>query len=189
VRILLHTCCGPCTIYPLKYLREHDFEVTGYFYNPNIHPYTEWRKRRDTLAEYARDNDLPVIFDESYELEEFLRQAAYREGSRCRVCYHTRLKRAATVAGRGKFDYFTTTLLVSPFQKHELIREIGEEAARESGVPFYYADYRPGYKEATAISKDLGMYRQQYCGCIYSEKERYCRQGKKDADASRKEDN
>lgn len=187
MRILLHTCCGPCTIYPLKFLRDNDFEVTGYFYNPNIHPYTEWRQRKETLAEFARNNALPVVFDESYELEEFLRLVAYREGSRCQVCYHTRLKRAASVARKGKFDFFTTTLLVSPFQKHELIREIGEEVARESGVPFYYADFRPGFKEATALSRELGMYRQQYCGCIYSEKERYCRRSEKENNRRGKE--
>ncbi len=173
MRILLHTCCGPCTIFPLKYLRASDFEVTGYFYNPNIHPYTEWRKRRDALAEFARAHELPVIYDESYELEEFLRQIAYREGSRCRVCYHLRLKRAASVARKGKYDYFSTTLLVSPFQKHDLIREIGEAVAGECDIPFFYSDFRPGFKEATILSKELGMYRQQYCGCIYSEKERF----------------
>lgn len=174
VRLLLHICCAPCAIYPVDYLREKEFDVYGYFFNPNIHPYTEWLKRKHTLAEYAREIDLKLIVDEDYRLEEFLRTVVYRENVRCRFCYLLRLRQAAGVAKRGGFAGFTTTLLVSPFQKHELIRETGEAVAEEYGIPFYYYDFRPGFKEATARSKEMGMYRQQYCGCIYSEKERYC---------------
>ncbi len=173
MRLLLHTCCGPCSIYPVDSLREEGIEVYGYFYNPNIHPYTEWKKRRDTLEQYAGEIGLNVIFDDDYPLEEFLQRMVYRESVRCKFCYSMRLKKAASVAKRGKFDAFTTTLLVSPFQKHDLIKEAGEAAGQEKGVPFYYRDFRPGFKEATVRSKELGMYRQQYCGCIYSEKERY----------------
>lgn len=176
MRILLHTCCGPCSIYPVDYLRKKGMDVYGYFYNPNIHPYTEWKKRRDTLEQYAKDIDLKVIFDEGYYLEDFLRKVVHREAIRCQFCYYMRLKQAAAVAKRGKFDAFSTTLLVSPFQKHALIKEIGEAVAQEKGIPFQYEDFRPGFKEATAKSKELGMYRQQYCGCIYSEKDRYFKQ-------------
>ncbi|ADG82047.1 hypothetical protein Tfer_0140 [Thermincola ferriacetica] len=175
MNILLHICCGPCSIYPVKKLREEQHRVRGYFYNPNIHPYTEWKKRLDTLKEYAEKIDLPLIVDENYELEDFLQQVVYREKNRCRICYYMRLLRAAKIAKKGKFDAFTTTLLVSPFQKHEMIKEIGEEVAEKTGIPFYYQDFRPGFKEATAASKEMQMYRQQYCGCIFSEKERYCR--------------
>jgi len=175
LRVLLHTCCGPCLIYPVKYLREKGIDIYGYFYNPNIHPYTEFEKRRETLENYAREINLKMIIDNEYPLEEFLQGVVYREAKRCRFCYSLRLERAARVAKKGGFDCFSTTLLVSPYQKHELIREIGETIAGKYGIPFYYTDFRPGYREATVLSRDLGMYRQQYCGCIYSEKERYYR--------------
>ncbi len=179
IRILLHNCCAPCSIYPVDYLREKGFMVQGYFFNPNIHPYTEFTKRLDVLKNYAAEVGLKMVFDESYCLEEFIQGVAHRESNRCQVCYALRLERAARVAKRGKFDCFSTTLLVSPFQKHNLVREIGQAAGDKNGVPFYYTDFRPGYKDAAARSRELGMYRQQYCGCIYSEKERYYRPPKK----------
>ncbi|MCL6479399.1 MAG: epoxyqueuosine reductase QueH [Peptococcaceae bacterium] len=174
MKLLLHTCCGPCSIYPVEVLRK-DMEVTGYFFNPNIHPYTEWKARKETLAGYAGAIGLPVIFDHRYLLEEFIRGVVHRETERCAFCYAMRLKRTAAVAGEKNFDAFSTTLLVSPYQKHDLIREIGEAVAAETGIQFIYRDFRPGYKEATARSRELGMYRQKYCGCIYSEKDRYYR--------------
>lgn len=180
MRILLHTCCGPCSIYPVDFLREKGMEVQGYFFNPNIHPYTEFVRRRETLEKYAAEINLKMIFDTDYRLEEFLQGVAHREPQRCLICYAMRLDQAARVAKRGGFDWFSTTLLVSPYQKHELIREIGRSSAEKHGVPFYYEDFRPGYKAATDLSKKMGMYRQQYCGCIYSEKERYYRPGKRE---------
>ena len=183
MKILLHTCCGPCSIYPVDCLRGEGMEVTGYFYNPNIHPYTEFMKRKETLEKYAAEIGMEMIFDTGYYLEEFIRAAVYRETQRCRFCYVMRLEQAAQeAAGRG-YDCFSTTLLVSPYQKHELIREIGQAAAEKHSITFHYADFRSGYREATARSRRMGMYRQQYCGCIYSEKERYCQPDKKDVKA------
>ena len=173
MKILLHACCGPCSIYPVKVLRKEGHDLRGYFYNPNIHPYTEFDRRLETFRRYAGKIDLPVTVEDDYELEEFLRQVTYREGDRCRFCYGLRLKRAAQVAKRGKFDAFATTLLVSPWQKHELIKAIGAAIGQEAGIPFYYRDFRPGYQEAVKVSKEEKMYRQQYCGCIYSERDRY----------------
>ncbi|SHJ96885.1 epoxyqueuosine reductase QueH [Desulforamulus aeronauticus] len=178
-KILLHTCCGPCSIYPLNSLREKDFEVHGLFYNPNIHPYTEFKKRRDQLEDYARQQNWHVIFDDDYRLDEYLQEVVHRETRRCQMCYNMRLRRTAQMAKKGNFTAFSTTLLVSPFQNHQLIKEIGENLAEQYGVPFYYEDFRPGFKAATAKSKELEMYRQQYCGCIYSERDRYYRQTKK----------
>lgn len=175
MNILLHTCCGPCSIYPVKSLREEGHELRGYFYNPNIHPYTEFDKRLDTFRQYADKAELPVILEDDYDLDGFLRQVTYREADRCRFCYGLRLQRTARVAKKGRFDAFTTTLLVSPWQKHELIKDIGEAIGRETGIPFYYQDFRPGYRDAVKISKEEKMYRQQYCGCIYSERDRYYR--------------
>ena len=173
MRLLLHICCAPCSIFPLKYLAENGFNVQGYFYNPNIHPYQEWLRRKETLESYSNTTGTEIIFDDEYQMENFLRETVYRENNRCRFCYYLRLKQSAQEAIKRGFDGFTTTLLVSPFQKHDLIRETGEIISRELNCPFYYFDFRPGYKEATIISKQLKMYRQQYCGCIYSEKERF----------------
>lgn len=173
MKILLHVCCGPCSIYPLSVMQKEGHELRGYFFNPNIHPYTEFTKRLDTFRAYADKIGLPIIIDDEYQLEEYLRNVAFREGERCRICYSMRLHQAAQIARKGKFDSFTTTLLVSPFQKHELIKEIGTAIGAEVGVPFYYADFREGYKEGVIRSKEEEMYRQQYCGCIYSEKDRY----------------
>lgn len=172
--MLLHTCCGPCSIYPVDVLGK-EVELAGFFFNPNIHPYTEWKARRETLARYAESIGLKMIFDDRYLLEEFIRGVVDREGDRCAFCYDLRLRRTARAARENNYDAFSTTLLVSPYQKHGLIRETGETIAREEGVEFIYRDFRPGYREATARSRDLGMYRQKYCGCIFSEKERYYR--------------
>ncbi len=171
-RILMHMCCGPCSVFPLSQLKK-EWDVTGFFYNPNIHPYTEYQKRLETAEAFALSEEIRFIKIDEYDLESFLRNASFRESQRCIYCYASRLDRAASVARKGGYDAFTTSLLVSPFQKHELIRKLGEEAGVKHGIHFHYEDFRPGYKEGTALSKELGMYRQQYCGCIYSEKERY----------------
>jgi len=185
MKLLLHTCCAPCTIYPIRVLREQNMEVTGYFYGSNIHPYTECLKRRQALVDYAERVDLKLIVDEAYDLEEFIRNAAFRESERCRWCYYERLRTTAAAARRGDFDFFSTTLLYSKFQQHDLIRTIAEEVSANVGIPFYYQDFRTGWSEGITVSKELGMYRQAYCGCIYSEKERYFKKGKTRPHASR----
>jgi len=173
MKILLHICCGPCAIYPVDVLRKNGLEVMGFFYRHNIHPFTECMKREEALRQYADQVNLRVIYQQGYDLEGFLRNMVFRETRRCRICYHERMKAAAHIARRGKFDYFTSTLLYSKHQSHEMIREIGESVGKRMGVPFYYADFREGWKHGIEESKALGLYRQQYCGCIYSEKERY----------------
>jgi hypothetical protein len=176
MKILLHTCCAPCTIYPLRRLRDEGLTVMGYFYRHNIHPYTECLRRQETLEVFADREDLKLIVQEGYDLEGFVRNVVYREQDRCRHCYFDRLRSAARIARKGKFDAFTSTLLYSKYQKHEMIREIGAAIAQETGVPFYYQDFRPNWKAGIEASKRAGMYRQAYCGCIYSEKERFYRQ-------------
>ena len=173
MKILLHTCCAPCTIYPVKILRQEGFDIMGDFYRNNIHPYTECVRRQKTLEAYAADIQLKVIYQEGYDLEGFIRNVAYRESNRCFYCYHERLRSTALTAKRGKFDCFGTTLLYSKFQKHDDIKSIGEAVGKTVGIPFYYNDFRIGWKEGVETSKRMGMYRQQYCGCIYSEKERF----------------
>ena len=177
MKILMHTCCAPCAIYPLRILRDDGLTVMGYFYRHNIHPYTECLRRQETLEVFADRQQLKLIVQEGYDLEGFLRNVAYREKDRCRHCYFDRLHSTALVARKGKFDAFTSTLLYSKFQKHAMIREIGAAVAEETGVPFHYRDFRTGWKEGVSVSKREGMYRQAYCGCIYSEKERFFRNG------------
>lgn len=173
MKVLMHICCGPCSIYPVKMLRGDGMEVMGFFYRHNIHPYTECLKRQETLQNYADRIDLRMIYQDGYDLEGFIQNVVYREADRCRYCYHDRLRSTALLAKRGKFDYFTTTLLYSKFQNHDLVKITGESIGKSIGVDFLYQDFRAGWKEGVRTSKDLGMYRQQYCGCIYSEKERF----------------
>jgi len=173
MKILMHLCCGPCSIYPVEVLREEGADVMGFFYKNNIHPYTECLRRQEALEKYAAQISLRVIFQEGYDLEGFIQNLVRREADRCRHCYHDRLRTTALIAKRGKFDYFSSTLLYSKFQKHELVRSIGESVAKSVGIPFFYQNFREGWKEGIEKSKELEMYRQQYCGCIYSEKERF----------------
>lgn len=173
MKILLHTCCGPCSIYPVKILRRKGHHVAGFFYRHNIHPFTEMEKRQQAVETLAEKIDLKVIYQKDYTPEIFIRNVVFRENQRCRYCYHDRLRAAARIARRGKFDFFTTTLLYSKHQMHALIRSIGEAEGETAGVPFLYEDFSKGWQEGIDASKAMGLYRQQYCGCIYSEKERY----------------
>ncbi|NNL42737.1 MAG: epoxyqueuosine reductase QueH, partial [Desulfobacterales bacterium] len=132
MKLLLHTCCAPCSISPVQFLREQNLDVMGYFYRNNIHPYTECLKRQETLESYAKKIDLRVIYQEGYDLNGFIRNVVFRESNRCSYCYHERLRATALLAKHGKFDYFSTTLLYSKFQKHDTIRSIGESVS--SGV-------------------------------------------------------
>ena len=149
----------------------------GFFYRHNIHPYSECLKRQENLEAYAGQIGLRLIVQEGYDLEGFIQNVVYREKDRCTYCYHDRLRTTALLAKRGKFDYFTSTLLYSKFQKHDLIKSMGESIGKSTGVPFWYEDFRSGWKEGVEKSKEAQMYRQQYCGCIYSEKERFYKSG------------
>ena len=175
MRILLHTCCGPCALYPLRTLRAAGHDVTGFFYNHNIHPYLEYARRRDAVLQMAEQEAMPLILHDDYDLEGFLANVAAAPLVRCSYCYTSRLKATAQTAAAEGFEAFTASLLYSRYQKHNEIRSSGEQLGSEYGVPFYYQDFRPGWQEGIKVSKELGLYRQQYCGCIYSEKERYWR--------------
>jgi len=170
---LIHICCAPCAIYPVSCLKEQGIDLMGYFYNPNIHPYQELDRRKQALVQYASHIDLKIIYTNDYPLEQWIQNITFRERHRCRICYFDRLKGTAIVARKGKFNFFTTTLLYSKFQNHDLIQEIGKNLEKQYGVTFYYEDFRKGWKQGIESSKELNLYRQQYCGCIYSEKERY----------------
>lgn len=170
-RILLHICCGPCATYTILRLRELGFEVVGFWYNPNIHPFAEYEKRRETVREYAESVDLPVIWSEAYDMPRYFQEVVGHEvfGERCQRCYRLRLKEAAREAQKRGFDAFTTTLLISIHQDQAKIRAIGEELGENHGVPFFYEDFRRGWSERGRISNERGLYKQHYCGCLYSE--------------------
>ena len=174
-RILLHICCGPCSTYTVERLREEGFSVSGFWYNPNIHPWQEHQQRRESLVKYAQTVDLSMIWHGQYEMPLFLRAVVGHERfrQRCAICYRMRLERTAQVAAGQGFEAFTTTLLISPHQDQELIRQIGEEAAAQHGIEFYFENLRRGWSERGRLTREHDLYRQQYCGCIYSEWERY----------------
>jgi predicted adenine nucleotide alpha hydrolase (AANH) superfamily ATPase len=175
MKLLLHICCAPCGIYPLQRLGTEAITTVGYFYRTNIQPYSECLRRFESLRDYADRIRLNLIVAPEYDLEWFLRNLAFREKERCLFCYHTRLQATARIAKRGGFDAFSTTLLYSKYQNHDLIKEVAQNVAQAEAIAFYYADFRIGWSEGVKESKRLGMYRQQYCGCIYSEKERFYR--------------
>jgi hypothetical protein len=181
-RVLIHICCGPCGIYPVETLREEGLELTGFFFNPNIQPFQEYARRRDTAREMADKLGLRLLFKENFELKNWLRQMAFREEFRCELCYHLRLTETALWAKKGGFDYFTSSIFYSRHQKHELAREVAESVAKEHKVRFLYRDFREGWQKGIERSLTLKLYRQQYCGCIYSEYERFS-----PADKARKE--
>ena len=173
-RVLLHICCGPCAITPVRDLQEEGVEVVGFYFNPNIHPLQEYLRRRDGAMEAADRLGIKLICkDEEHDPGEYLRAVAFRENNRCFLCYSMRLERTRSIARRGRFDAFSSTLLYSRFQKHEQIMILGRDLAGQGSPAFLYRDFRSGWKHGIEISKEWGIYRQQYCGCIYSEFERY----------------
>jgi epoxyqueuosine reductase len=173
MKILLHICCGPCGLYPLHILRGAGHDVTGFFYNHNIHPYQEYTRRLSAAREMAQHEAMPLLVRDDYDLEGFLSNVANAPDVRCSYCYASRLRAAAATAVENGCEAFSTSLLYSRYQRHDEIRILGEQAGKEYGVRFHYEDFRPGWQEGIRKSKEMGLYRQQYCGCIYSEKERY----------------
>ena len=173
MKLLLHICCGPCALYPLRTLRSTGYDVTGFFYNHNIHPYQEYQRRLTAAREMASLEALPMIEQDDYDLEGFLSAVASEPEKRCGYCYTSRLRATAAAAAQNGFEAFSASLLYSRYQKHDEIKIAGENAGKEFGVQFLYQDFRPGWQEGIKLSKKLELYRQQYCGCIYSEKDRY----------------
>ncbi|MEW5921963.1 MAG: epoxyqueuosine reductase QueH [Bacillota bacterium] len=173
--LLLHICCAPCSIFSWEYFSGLGYSPRGYFFNPNIHPYREFVRRMETLRDFGRRENRPVIFNEDYLLEDFLSMAIDHESNRCHNCYRMRLLETARKAREAGIGHFSTTLLISPYQKHVLLKSVGEEAAQRHGVNFVYADLRSGFRESMEQARKKEIYRQGYCGCIFSEKERYHR--------------
>lgn len=154
-------------------MKQKGIEVEGFWFNPNIHPYTEYKNRLDSLRYLQSIWDLKVHYEDHYGLKEFLRNVIGKEDNRCHYCYRIRLEEAAKRAKKINADAFTTSLLISPFQKIDAIIDIGREIQERYSIEFYVDNFRKGYSESRRLSKELGLYRQKYCGCIYSEMERY----------------
>lgn len=174
MNLLLHTCCAPCSVYCIDSLRKEGIEPVSYWYNPNIHPYIEYKTRRDTLKEYSQMENFKLIIEEDYGLDEFCKNVSNDLKNRCKnYCYPVRLEQTAKFAKENGFDAFSTTLLVSPYQQHDAIKEIAEQMAKKYGVEFVYRDFRVGFREGQAKARELGLYMQKYCGCVFSEEIRY----------------
>lgn len=175
--LLLHSCCAPCSSYVLEYLSEF-FSITVLYYNPNIFPEEEYLYRIKEQQKLI--NNLPVknkinLIGTKYTPEDFYSKIKGHEkdeegGERCFICYELRLREAAKYAKEGKIDYFTTTLSISPLKNADKLNEIGKKVADENGIKYLYSDFKKknGYKRSTELSKEYGLYRQNYCGCVYS---------------------
>lgn len=176
MKLLLHTCCAPCLIYPLERLREEGFEVTGLFYNPNIHPFSEYQNRKQAVEDFSRTVDIEIIYP-GYDPSDYFRAVNLKETNpeRCSICWLLRLKETARLAKEKGYDFFSTTLLVSPYQDQAMLKKIGNDISKEEAINFYYEDFRPGFRKAHDKARAQGVYCQKYCGCIYSEIER-CQQ-------------
>jgi predicted adenine nucleotide alpha hydrolase (AANH) superfamily ATPase len=195
MKLLLHTCCAPCSVAVIASLRAEGIEPALFWYNPNIHPLGEYQNRRDTLFGYAKNLGLElIVLEEENGLVSFIAglcaesesspgqspadrgrtktdfEEAFAFGKRCAFCYRLRLEQTARTAKERGFDAFSTTLLISPYQNHELLRESAENAARDAGIEFLYRDHRPRFREGQAEARRLGLYMQKFCGCIFSAK-------------------
>ena len=175
MRLLLHTCCAVCLAGAAEELRGNNIDFTAFFCNPNVHPLLEWRKRLKAARVLCEREKIPLDVDEAYGLVEFLRAVAGRDGrpARCEICYRMRFERVAERAKSLGFDGFSTTLLVSADQDLALVRRVASEVAAPTGVAFVALDLANAHERGTQIAKKLSLYRQQYCGCIYSECDRY----------------
>lgn len=170
MKLLMHTCCAPCSVYCIDSLRKEGIEPTVYWYNPNIHPYIEYKTRRDTLKEYTESINVDAIFEEEYGLKNFCKNVIEDLENRCQnYCYKVRLEQTAKYAKDNGYDTISTTLLVSPYQKHDILKTQGEEIAKKYGLNFLYRDFRVGFREGQAKARELGLYMQKYCGCVFSE--------------------
>jgi predicted adenine nucleotide alpha hydrolase (AANH) superfamily ATPase len=154
-------------------LKEEKVDITSFWFNPNIHPYMEYKSRYEAYKKLMEIENIPTIEIDKYGLIDFTRNVYGRENDRCRYCYESRFDVIAKTAKENGFDAFTSTLFVSPYQKHELLKEVAKEAAEKYEIKFLYRDFRPGFREGQKIARDLGLYMQKYCGCVYSEAERY----------------
>ena len=186
MKLLLHTCCAPCSVYCIDSLRKEEIEPVVYWFNPNIHPYMEYKARRDCLKEYTTRIGIKTIFEENYGLKEFCGNVINNLEKRCQeYCYPVRLEQVAKYAKENGYDSFSTTLLISPYQNHEMLIKVAKQMAKKYGIDFLYRDFRVGFKEGQVKAREMGLYMQKYCGCVFSEESRYNCQIKKDLEKAK----
>ena len=178
-KILVHTCCAPCFTYIYEDLTNYreifdesygDIDVTSFYYNPNIHPLFEFNRRKNTLIDFCNMKNCKLVTVDYYDMHEFAMHDKNHDGfvSRCHYCYYMRLKAAFEYAKENNFDYVLTTLSISPYQNQNMIKKVGMQLEEEYGVKFIHLDYTVKYREGQKMAKELGLYRQKYCGCIFS---------------------
>lgn len=181
MKLLMHTCCAPCSVYCIDSLRNEGIEPVSFWYNPNIHPYMEYKARRDTLIQYSEMANFKLIIKDEYGLKSFCKNVIDDLDNRCaNYCYKVRLEETAKYAKENGYDCFTSTLFVSPYQKHEELKRVCEELAEKYNIEFLYRDFRGGFREGQAKARELELYMQKYCGCVFSEEERYSQKIEKD---------
>ncbi|MDD3334450.1 MAG: epoxyqueuosine reductase QueH [Eubacteriales bacterium] len=185
MKLLLHICCAPCSIMCVETLREEGLEPIGFWNNPNIHPFTEYRSRKSTLIDYAKSIHMELVTPGEYGLRPFVQAVAADIDGRCAYCYETRMEAAAQYAEENGFSHFSSTLFISPYQNHELLKQKAEEAAFRHHVELLYRDFRPYFREGQNRARELGLYMQKYCGCVFSEEERYAKRKKKAVEEER----
>ena len=181
MKLLMHVCCAPCAIESIAALREEGIEPALFWFNPNIHPYVEYRLRRDALKDYAASAGTTLYMEDEYGLRAFTRAVSpdFTFGERCRICYAMRMERTAAFAAEHGFDTITTTLLYSPYQDRDDILRIGDAAAKSHGVSFLPCDFRDRFRAGQEKAHAMEMYVQKYCGCIFSEEERFSSKARK----------
>jgi len=185
MKLLLHTCCAPCSVYCIKTLRSENIEPTLFWYNPNIHPMAEYVARRDCLKTYAKEINASLIIEDEYGLDDFVCNVNQNTlddlSKRCETyCYPLRFRKVFEYAKEHGYDTVSTTLLYSIYQKHDYIAKLMEELSKEYGIKFLYRDFREGWREGQDTARKVGLYMQKYCGCIYSEEEStFARKNKK----------
>ena len=182
-KLLIHACCGPCSSYVIEYLSNY-FDITIYYYNPNIYPTNEFLRRYDELEKFIKEfnekNNIEIkLYSVDYETKEFYEAIRGLEhmgekSRRCYNCYKLRMAKSAKYAKENDFDYFTTTLSISPYKNANWINEIGKKLEEKIGIKYLYSDFKKkdGYKRSLELSKEYNLYRQEYCGCVYSKEER-----------------
>ena len=180
---LMHICCAPCANRPIAQLREEGVGVTGFWFNPNIHPYTEYQARKRTLEEYSKEIGMKLVIGGTYDLRSFITNVADNIDARCGYCYRVRMEETAKYAAENGYDSFTTSLLISPYQNHEAICAVAKAMGDKHGVEFLYRDFRPLFRDGQDYAREHGMYMQKYCGCIFSEEDRYMAAKRKKAAA------
>ena len=183
-KLLMHACCAPCFVYIENDLKENGLKIddetyekvdfTACFYNPNIHPKVEYERRKKAFEEFCKLKNCKNVVIDEYDLDGFAKEVVNNVGPnkkyniRCEYCYYMRLKKVFEYAKENNFDIVSTTLTISPYQNHEIIKKVGKDLEKEFGIEFIYCDYRNHFREGQKMARDLSIYMQKYCGCMFS---------------------